>query len=69
MKIKIRCILTKYYPKVMCDTPPGGAWTLTEVWVGSSLPAPEIMSFSFLGGGGLDGSVGSLKSDDFCRAS
>lgn len=53
----------------MCDTPPGGAWTLTEVWVGSSLPAPEIMSFSFLGGGGLDGSVGSLKSDDFCRAS
>lgn len=53
----------------MCDTPPGGAWTLTDVWDASSeLPWPPIISLPFLGGG-LDCSVGSLKSDDFWRAS
>lgn len=54
----------------MCDTPPGGAWTLTDVWDGSSeLPWPTIISLPFLAGGGFDCSVPSLKSDDFCRAS
>lgn len=65
-------LICTFYPKEMWDTPPGGAWTLTEVWAFSSAPAPSpvIISLPFLcSGGGLDCPVGSLKTCDFCRAS
>ena len=70
LKKKQFLIWQRAQPKDICDAPPGGAWTLTEVWLLSSLlpPLPLMISSLFLGGGGLD-SVGSLKTCDFCRAS
>ena len=54
----------------MWDSPPGGAETLIELWdCSAELPWPPMISFAFLAGGGFDCSIGSLKSDDFCRIS
>lgn len=54
----------------MCDTPPGGACTLTDVWDFSSALGPwPVMISSPLRGGGLAGAVGSSNTCDLCRAS